>query len=459
MSGHQEFDMICVGSGPAAMFATLELKKLKPRARIAIFEKGKLRELDDENKTSGWGGAGTFSDGKLNFTHKVGGSLDKFIGLEQFEELMNYTRSIYIDFGAKDEIHRPDPGTVDRLARRASDAGFSLTSFSIHHLGTDRVWHIARNIYQHLTNSGVQIFIRSPVSDVVRLSDGRWRISANGKEYVAKNVVIAMGREGEDLWVKFAEKLGLELEQNVVDIGFRVEVADDVMEEWARALYEAKLTYRTSFDENVRTFCMCPSGYVVAERYRGGILTTNGHSYDDPNRQSGNTNFALLHTIHFTHPFKDSVGYGRKIAGLVNDLAGGKKVIIQRLLDLHGAHPRRSTWERIRDAGIRPTIEEKYVEPGDLRKAIPAASMENLKEGLDALIRLIPAMGRNSGNDTLLVGAEVKFYSARTQLSRDMETKYPGLFVGGDVSGWIRGLMQSSMSGVIIARAIAGRME
>ena len=455
--GNKWFDVIFIGSGPTAMFAALELVKLRPEMKIAIFEKGKLRELDDENKTSGWGGAGTFSDGKLNLTHKVGGLLHEFVGKDEFYRILNYVRSLYIDFGAQDELHNPDPVVVEGLARRASDAGFTLTAFPIHHLGTDRVFAIARNIYGNLAERGVQIFTDSPVSAITRASRGYYSVKAAGRSYSARKVVVAMGREGEDLWVEFANKLGIALTSNFVDIGFRIEVANDVLKEWVDALYEAKLTYRTSFDENVRTFCMCPSGEVVAEEYRGGIITTNGHSYEDPERHSVNTNFALLHTTHFTKPFKDSVGYGRKIAGLVNDLAGGEKVIIQRLMDLRGSHPRRSTWERIREAGIKPTIKEQYVEPGDLRKAIPAASMENLKEGLEALIRLIPALGRNNGNDTLLIGAEVKFYSARTNLTRELETEYAGLFVGGDVSGWIRGLAQASMSGVIIARAIAAR--
>lgn len=451
------FDVIVIGSGPTAMFMALELVKLRPQVKIAIFEKGKLRELDDENKTSGWGGAGTFSDGKINLTHKVGGSLMDFTGREEFYQILGYVRSTYIEFGAHDELHTPDVAVVEGLKRRASCAGFSLTDFPIHHLGTDRVWQIARNIYAHLREKGVQIFTETPVSAMSRDSRGHYSLRAAGQTFYAKNVVVAMGREGEDLWVEFAGKLGLALTSNFVDIGFRVEVANDVLQEWVDALYEAKLTYRTSFDERVRTFCMCPAGEVVAEEYRGGIMTTNGHSYEDPARHSGNTNFALLHTIQFTSPFKDSVGYGRKIAGLVNDLAGGEKVIIQRLMDLRGPHARRSTWDRIREAGIAPTIKEKYVEAGDLRKAIPAASMENLKEGLDALIRLIPAMGRNNGNDTFLIGAEVKFYSARTSLTMDLETMHRGLFVGGDVSGWIRGLAQASMSGVVIARAIAAR--
>lgn len=455
----REFDVICIGSGPTAMFAALELIRLCPEKRIAIFEKGRLRDLGDHNITSGWGGAGTFSDGKLNLTHKIGGSLSNFIGQKEFDEILEHVRSQYIAFGAKDEVHRPEAESVKELSRRASNAGFMLTVFPIHHLGTDCVWQIARNIYQHLKEHGVAILTRSPVTAIERgpSNGSRFVVRVKDESYTANTIVVAMGREGEDRWVEFAKYLGLKLTNNAVDVGFRIEVADDVMAEWVRALYEAKLTYRTRFDETVRTFCMCPSGYVVAETYRGGILTTNGHSYEDPAKKSNNTNFALLHTINFTHPFKDSVGYGRDVAGLVNKLAGGGKVIIQRLLDLQCSPPRRSYANRIEAAGIKPTIEPKYVEPGDLRKAIPAASMDNLMEGMEALIRLIPAMGRNSGNDTLLIGAEVKFYSARAALSKDLETSIPGLFVGGDVSGWIRGLAQASMSGVVIARAIAAR--
>jgi len=445
------FDVAFISSGPASFSGAVKLKELNSSLSIAIFEKGENRKFGDKNVTSGIGGAGAFSDGKLNLTSLVGGQLGELLGRKEFERIMEYVKNMYLKFGAEDDVKNVKEKDVNLLKQRASDKGLTLVSYPLLHFGTDNAFYIVKNIFSFLESQEVEIYKNTPVVDVIP-KDDYWQIQTDEKTYLAKNIVIAVGREGEDWWVELDKRLGLRVYRNPIDKGFRVEVANEVLQEWTDVVPDFKLRFMSSQREMVRTFCCCPAGFVTMEEYRGGLLTTNGHSYKK--RQSPNTNFAILSTTHFKSSFNDPVGYGRKISGIANDLAGGNSVLVQTLFDIKRNH--RSYQEDIRSAGIEPTL--KKARAGNLGRVMPYTDMINIKEMWAHLVELVPALEKNNGNDTLWYGIEIKFYSAATKLTKDFESERPGLYLAGDITSITRGLMQSSMTGVMVAEAIAKRI-
>jgi len=456
----ENYDVIVVGAGPAGIFTALELSE-RSDLQILMLDRGKnigRRSCPARENNSicqkcspcsllcGWGGAGAFSDGKLTLSQEVGGQLTSYIDGQLFREVVQYVDSTYLRFGGTDKIYGTDSEKVEELRRKAEIAELVLVPAKIRHLGTDRCWDILKNMYDYLSDK-VEIKTSLPVEKILVENGKVEGVKLRGGEEVkSKFVVVAPGRIGADWLRQECLRLKLPVENNPVDLGVRVEVPAAIMDEFTDALYELKLIYYTpTFDDRVRTFCMCPRGEVVTE-YNDGIITVNGHSYG--NRESSNTNFAILVSTNFTEPFREPIAYGRYVARLANMLSGG--VIVQRLKDLQLG--RRSTPERISKSPVKPTLQG--ASPGDLSFVLPFRFLQDVQEMLLAVDKFIP--GINSPHN-LLYGVEVKFYSSRVKLNSYLESDVENLFLVGDGAGITRGLVQASASGVVVAREIVRR--
>ncbi|MEX0974165.1 MAG: NAD(P)/FAD-dependent oxidoreductase [Bacillota bacterium] len=455
------WDVIIAGAGPAGIFAALEIVRGDPGLSVLILDKGhdlERRQCPREgvmggcincspcSVTSGWGGAGAFSDGKLTLTPRFGGFLDEFLTQGELVSLIDYVDGIWREFGATERLFGTDEKAIQDLVTRAARVGLELIPARIRHLGTERCPAILRAMYDYLKP-------RATIRTLCRVErflskDGRIDgvVLADGTEEHCKHLIAAPGREGSGWFSDQARALGLVTENNPVDIGVRVEVPAVIMDEITEKVWEPKIHYYSkSFDDLVRTFCVCPHGEVVAEN-SGGVVTVNGHSWSDKRTQ--NTNFAILVSKLFTEPFKEPIAYGKYIASLANMLGGG--VLVQRLGDLWEG--RRSTAKRLQKSMVEPTL--KGATPGDLTLVLPYRHIRNILEMLEALDKLIPGIWSKS---TLLYGVEVKFYSSRVKVAPSMETAIQGLFAVGDGAGITRSLAQASASGVQAARSVLAR--
>lgn len=460
----KKYDVIIVGGGPAGIFASLELSQ-KEGLDVLLLEKG--RDISDRycpsaergesciacqpcNMVSGLGGAGAFSDGKLTLSSQIGGRLREFLGEEKARELIQYVDNIYLHFGGTGKIY----GTgeeVEKIQRRASLAELRLIPVMVRHLGTERSRQVLMSIRDFLSSK--IDFKLSETAEKIIAEDNRIAgiITKSGERINTRHLILAPGREGADWLVQEAQRLKLTLESNPIDVGVRIELPAAVMEELTSSLYECKLEfYSKTFDDRVRTFCMCPDGVVTMESTGGSdpVVTVNGQSYT--NRKTSNTNFALLVSTTFTEPFHEPIAYGKYIARLANILSNG--VLIQRLGDL--LEGRRSTPARIERSIVEPTL--KCATPGDLSFVLPYRYLKGIVEMLEAMNKLAPGV---SSTHTLLYGVEVKFYSSRLQSNQTLETEIENMFAVGDGAGVSRGLIQASASGVIAAREIIKRLS
>ena len=438
--------------------AIYELIQKKPELKVAIFEAGHALDkrkcpIDgDKIKTcvgckscsimSGFGGAGAFSDGKYNITNDFGGTLYEYIGKKQALELMKYVDEINMRFGGEGTKLYSTAGSKFKTICIQND--LHLLDASVRHLGTDINYVVLENLYAHLKNK-VDFFFDTYVETVCVRENG-YEIKCKGNFYECKKCIVSVGRSGSKWMETVCKHLDIPTKSNRVDIGVRVELPAEVFSHLTDELYESKIVYRTrQYGDLVRTFCMNPKGAVVNEN-TNGIITVNGHSYEDPKKQTENTNFALLVAKHFSEPFKDSNGYGESIARLSNMLGGG--VIVQRFGDL--IRGRRSNADRIQEAFITPTLRAT---PGDLSLVLPKRILDGIIEMIYALDKVAPG---TANDDTLLYGVEVKFYNMEVEVDSRLQTKHDGLYIIGDGSGITHSLSHASASGVHVARTIAG---
>jgi len=443
------YDVVIIGAGPAGIFSALELSK-SSELKIAIIDKGPDIDQRSREKSllSGWGGAGAFSDGKLTLSTHVGGWLDSLMPDRELLELIEQVDHVYLDYGAPEKIYGANHDDVIELQRKAALAELRLVPSEIRHLGTETCPQILRRMRDALKKR-VDIMTSTAVSALITADSRITGVETmDGRRIDADFVIVAPGREGADWLASEAHRLGLSTTSNPVDIGVRVEVPAAVLDELTSVVYEPKLIFYTrSFDDQVRSFCVCPRGEVVLEE-SDGMRTVNGHSY--AHKKTENTNFALLVSTLFTEPFREPITYGRYIATLSNLLSGG--VIVQRLGDLQAG--RRSTEARIARGVVKPTLTSAV--PGDLSFVLPYRYLAGILEMLRAMDKLAPGVG---SRHTLLYGVEVKFYSSRLELSSVLETGIRNLFTIGDGAGVTRGLVQASASGLIAAREIAERVK
>ncbi|MDI6712425.1 MAG: FAD-dependent oxidoreductase [Anaerosomatales bacterium] len=457
MGANERYDVVIVGAGPAGIFAALELARSGRAGRVVIVERGKAidKRRCPAREThcvgcetcaimTGWGGAGAFSDGKLTLSSEVGGWLGDYVGREALQRLLEDADRTWVEFGATTEVHGPDDETAERLVRAAMLAEMRLVPMRVRHIGTDRSPAVLQAMHDRIVELGVEVRLGTEAARVLVDAGHVTGVElADGTVLRADAVILAPGRDGADWLAEQAKSLGLGLSSNAVDIGVRVEVPAPVLEPLTEPLYEAKLIYYSKrFGDQVRTFCMNPYGEVTTESY-GDIVTVNGHSYAE--ERTAYTNFAVLVSQTFTHPFHDPIAYGQSIARLANLLGGG--ILVQRLGDLRAG--RRSTAKRIAQSVVEPTMPSAT--PGDLSFVLPYRHLADILEFLDAMDRLAPGV---AGDGTLLYGVEVKLYSSRLELGSDLQTQVAGLYAIGDGAGVTRGLLQSSASGIHAARAV-----
>lgn len=450
------YDVIIVGVGPGGIFSAYELIRQNPSLKIGVFESGNPLEkrrcpIDGDKikscincKTcaimSGFGGAGAFSDGKYNITNDFGGTLFEHIGKQQAIDLMKYVDEINLAHGGEGTKLYSTAGT--KFKKLCIQNKLKLLNASVRHLGTDINYVVLENLYNELKNK-VEFHFDTPVEKIEVLENG-YRIIGKNLSADCEKCIVSVGRSGSKWMESVCKELDIPTKSNRVDIGVRVELPAVIFSHLTDELYESKIVYRTEkFEDNVRTFCMNPYGIVVNEN-TNGIVTANGHSYEDPEKQTENTNFALLVAKHFSEPFKDSNGYGESIARLSNMLGGG--VIVQRFGDL--VRGRRSTEKRIQEGLVTPTLSAT---PGDLSLVLPKRILDGIMEMIYALDKIAPG---TANDDTLLYGVEVKFYNMEVDIDENLESKYKGLYIIGDGSGVTHSLSHASASGVYVARHI-----
>lgn len=456
-----KYDVIIVGSGPAGVFAGLEL--IRGGKKVLIIDKGRLIRdracpiVEGKVKAcvncsscaivSGWGGAGSASDGKLTLTTGFGGNLEQYIGESSLEAMISSVDDTFVQFGADKHCYEPKGEFMRETLRLGAQRGIKVLPARIRHIGTDASRVVLNNIYEDMKNK-CDIIMGVEVQDLITSNGSVIGVRAEDTEYFSDNVIVSPGREGAPWLEKIVGKLHLPIASMPVDIGVRVEVPDGVCHELTEHFYEIKCLYNTpTFDDRCRTFCMNPSGFVVYEYNQAhNLVTVNGHSLK--NKKSNNTNFAILVTKNFTQPFSDPIGYATHIAKLANMLAGGG-ILLQRLADLKDG--RRSTASRISRSMIEPTA---AAEPGDLSLVLPHRYVTDIVEFLDALNLIMPGVNQN---ETLLYGVEIKLYSLRLELRDNLAVPtWKGLWMAGDGAGVSRGIVQAAASGMVVAKSIIG---
>lgn len=452
------YDLILVGCGIANIMCALECLNKYPHMSILMLEKGNSITKRSCPKasagkcvdckpscqiTTGFSGAGCFSDSKLTFSSDVGGNLIDYIGDEKFNELLFKVDSVFTEYGGDTTIHYNEE-YANHIQYECSKYGMKLIKSKIRHLGTDGSYNVMLNIYNKLVSyDNVDIMCNTEVADVDL--DNKHITTSDGKTYYGKNISIAVGRYGSEWLRNICIKNDIKLMNGEVDVGVRVEVPNAVTDEITKNLYEFKLINYSDSDNKVRSFCVNPGGFVTQENYDNGIACVNGHSYLD--KKSQNTNFALLVSAKFTDPFDEPIKYGKRVCELVNMLADGKPMV-QRLVDLK--NKKRTTKERLSRLSITPTL--KDAEPGDLRYALPANILDSIVQTLDNMANVIPNI---NGKNTILYAPETKFYSSKIDLNNNLQCdKFKGVFFLGDSSGVTHGIIQSAMSGMYAAEKI-----
>lgn len=463
------YDVIIVGAGPAGIFTALELNKRDKDKRILLIESGTSIDKrrcpkEKTNKcvsckpychiTTGFSGAGAFSDGKLSLNHEVGGDLPDLIGGNIAQKYIDYTDKIYLEFGADTRVEGVDnPEAVKEIRRKAIQGNLKLVDCPIRHLGTEKAQEIYLKIQEYLLENGIEIRFNTLVKDLiienenikgVIVTDSRTKTQK--EELFSDKVVVATGRKGADWLSDMCTRHNIAHKAGTVDIGVRVELRNEVMESVNNVLYESKLIgYPAPFKDKVRTFCQNPGGFVSQENYDNNMAIVNGHSYKD--KKSNNTNLAILSSHNFEEPFNEPIEYGKKVAELVNMLGNGS-IIVQRYGDILAG---KRTWQKELDrSNVKYTLPDAVA--GDLTSAMPYRTMTNIINFMEALNVVVPGF---ASDETLLYGPEIKFYSNKVILDENFETNINGLHCLGDSSGWTRGLMMASAMGVMMGEKLS----
>ena len=461
------YDLIIVGAGPAGIFTALELLRKGSRPHsILLVEKGKPVEKRHCPKdktgvcvnckptcaiTTGFSGAGAFSDGKLSLSYQVGGELPDLIGEDFAQALIDYTDKIYLEFGADPHVEGIYQGAeIKDIRKRAIQAGLQLVDCPIRHLGTEKAQQLYLNIQHHLADAGVEMWFETECENI--LLEGsvckgvRLREKTGARDVYGRQVVIATGRRGADWLEKLCAEHNIAHAPGTVDIGVRVEVRNEVMEMVNRVLYESKLVgYPKPFKNKVRTFCQNPGGFVSQENYDNDLAVVNGHSYKE--LKSDNTNLAILCSHNFSYPFNQPIAYAQKVGELTNMLGAGH-ILVQRFGDILDG---KRTWPKeLAFSNVRPTLPDAVA--GDITAAMPYRAMINIINFIQAMDQVVPGF---ASSETLLYSPELKFYSNRVKMDEDFNTNVRGLHCLGDSSGWTRGLMMASVMGVLMGRRLA----
>ena len=470
-----KFDVIIVGAGPSGIFCAYKLINTNKDLKILMLEKGnkienricpkrktgKCVNCNPCNITTGFSGAGAFSDGKLTLaSSETGGNLSELIGEDEVKRIVSEMDNIYLSFGADTALHGVDnKEAIERIRKKAIQANMKLVESPIRHLGTEASYEIYGKLQNYLIEHGVEIKFLTMVNDIIVENEKIVGVETKNDKFYAPKVVVGAGREGSTWFKDICEKHNINSVPGTVDLGVRVECRDEVMKELNEAMYESKLIYHTkTYADKVRTFCQNPSGEVALENYNfpdgTHITTVNGHAYKGDEYKTNNTNFALLVSKNFTEPFKEPLEYGAAYARIANMLAGGK-VLVQSYGDIKRG--RRSTVERINYGNVRPTMKISRdgsngdAVPGDLMSCIPARIMTDIIEMIEAMDKIVPGI---ANDETLLYGIEVKFYSNKVLIDKNCETSISGLYAIGDSSSWTRGLSLASGMGLYVAERI-----
>lgn len=471
---NKNYDVVVVGAGPAGIMACYELYLKQPELKVLLIDKGQdvmnrhcpIKEkkikscpiiknnepgcLPACSITAGFGGAGAYSDGKFNITSEFGGWLTDYLSTDEVEDIIQYVDNLYLKHGATKEITDPTTDKVKEIEHRGYAVGLKLLRAKVRHLGTEENLRIMTEMSTKLKEH-IDMLFKTAVKEVL-VEDNRAKgvILENGEVINAKKVVLAPGRDGSAWLTKVLKKHGLELYNNQVDIGVRVETSNIVMEEINNNLYEGKFIYNTSVGTKVRTFCSNPSGHVVIENHSGTMLA-NGHAYHDPKLGSKNTNFALLVSHTFSEPFNEPNEFAHEVSRLANKLSNGS-VMVQRYGDIKRG--RRTTEKRLKEGYTVPTLKEAV--PGDLGLVLPYNTMKSIIEMIEALDKVTPGI---ANEHTLLYGVEAKFYSARPKVREGFECEIDDLYVAGDGAGLTRGLAQAGANGILVARHIVENIK
>ena len=460
-------DVLIVGAGPAGIFTAIEMLKKGTKKRILIAEKGQSVEKRSCPKekvghcvncqpychiTTGFSGAGAFSDGKLSLSYEVGGDFPELIGEQNAQDLIDYADGIYLEFGADTKIEGiGNDDKIKEIRKRAIQAGLKLVDCPIRHLGTEKAQKLYYDIEQYLIENGVEILFHQNCVNLI-IEDGVCKggifenaVTGERTEIFAKDTVVSTGRRGADWLENLCRTHGIAHTAGTVDIGVRVEVRNEIMEDVNNVLYESKLIgYPDPFKDKVRTFCQNPGGFVSQENYDGGLAVVNGHSYKE--RKSKNTNLAILCSHNFTEPFNQPIEYAQKVGQLTNMLGDGR-ILVQRLGDILSG---KRTWQKeLSRSNIKPTLVDAVA--GDITAAMPYRAMVNILGFIEAVDHVVPGF---ASSETLLYSPELKFYSNRVKMDSELSTSVKGLYCLGDSSGWTRGLMMASVMGVHMGRRL-----
>lgn len=464
----KQYDVVIIGAGPAGIFTALEMIKKGSKKKIAIVEKGRSVEKRSCPKTktkqclnckpfchitTGFSGAGAFSDGKLSLSYEVGGDLPTLIGEDLAQEMIHYTDGIYLEFGADNKIEGiSQPEKTKDIRKRAIQAGLKLVDCPIRHLGTEKAHKLYQSIEEYLLEQGVEIYFNYICKNlIIEDSTCTGAIIENVLkqedciELKGEHIVVATGRKGADWLEKICEEHDIAHQPGTVDIGVRVEVRNEIMEDVNKVLYESKLIgYPAPFKNKVRTFCQNPGGFVSQENYDNDLAVVNGHSYKE--MKSDNTNLAILVSHNFSVPFNQPIAYAQKVGELTNMLSCGH-ILVQRYGDILSG---KRTWPKeLSQSNVKPTLPDAVA--GDITAAMPYRAMTNIINFIQAVDNVVPGF---ASSETLLYSPELKFYSNRIKMTPEFDTNIKGLHCLGDSSGWTRGLMMASVMGVLMGRRL-----